>query len=54
MATCPKCMKEKPSLAPYCPNCTQRVTAGEEISFAIWEWIVAIVLLVIIFSWIAS
>lgn len=42
MATCPKCFKEKPTLSPYCPNCTHRVTAGEEISFGIMEWIIGI------------
>jgi hypothetical protein len=44
MATCPKCFQEKPILSPHCPHCTQRVEAGDEIGFAIFEFILGIVL----------
>ena len=44
MATCPKCFQEKPILSPHCPHCTQRVEAGDEIGFAIFEFILGIAL----------
>jgi hypothetical protein len=54
MATCPKCFKEKPILSPHCPHCTQRIRAGDEIGFAIWEWIIAIGFLMLIFGLISG
>jgi hypothetical protein len=50
MATCPKCFQEKPAFSPHCPHCTQRIKAGEEIEFAILEWVIGIVLLVVVFG----
>ena len=45
MATCPKCFQEKPALSTHCPHCTQRITAGEEIGFAIFDWIIGIAMI---------
>ena len=54
MAKCPHCFKEKEAFSPVCPHCTRNVRARDEISFAVSEWVIGIVLLVLFFSWLAS
>jgi hypothetical protein len=50
MAMCPRCFQEKPMLADRCPNCVADVPVGEQVEFSFFTIAGAIIVLIVVFS----